>query len=60
MKNITSNLIKVISNYNIYPGIKIEHAKKTSHLSFSTKNFGFCQNSSVPFHQVTFYRSFSS
>ena len=28
MKNITSNLIKFISNCNIYPEIKIEQAKK--------------------------------
>ena len=40
MKNIIlPNLIKVISHYNICSGIKGEQAKKTSHLSFSTKNF---------------------
>ena len=39
MKNITSNLIKVISNYNIYPGIKIEQAKKQP---FVPKAFDFC------------------
>ena len=39
MKNITSNLIKVISNYNIYPGIKIEQAKKQP---FVPKTFDFC------------------
>ena len=32
---------------------------KNIHLSFSTKNFCFSQNSSVPFHQLTFYRSIS-
>ena len=36
MKNISSNLIKVISNYNIYPEITIEQAEKTS---ICNKNF---------------------
>ena len=40
MKNIKlSNLIKVISNYNICSGIKVNKQKKNSHLSYSAKNF---------------------
>ena len=42
MKNITlSNLIEVISYYNICSEIKGDQAKKNSHLSFSTKNSFF-------------------
>ena len=57
-KKKTSNLIEVISAYNICSGIKSQQAKKT--ISHSVpKTFDFSQNSSVPFHQVTFYYSIS-
>ena len=60
MKNITlSNLIKVISYYNICSGIKDDQAKKTAICHSVPKTFDFSQNSSVPFNQVTFYRSIS-
>ena len=60
MKNITlSNLIKIISYYNICSGIKDEQAKKTAICHSVPKTFDFSQNSSVPFHKVTFYRSIS-
>ena len=60
MKNITlSNLIKVISYYNIGSGIKYEQAKTAAICHSVPKTFNFSQNSSVPFHQVTFYRSIS-
>ena len=53
-----SNLIEVISAYNICSGIKNQQAKKT--ISHSVpKTFDFSQNSSVPFHHVTFYYSIS-
>ena len=52
----TSNLIEVISTYNICSGIKSQQAKKT--ISHSVpKTFDFSQNFSVPFHQVTFIKS---
>ena len=58
MKNITlSNLIKVISYYNICSGIKDDQAKKTAICHSVPKTFDFFQNSSVPFHQVTFDHS---
>ena len=58
VKKKKSNLIEVISPDNIYYGIKNQQAKKTiSHLV--PKTFDFSQNSSVPFHQVTFYYSIS-
>ena len=60
MKNITlSNPIKVISYYNISSGIKDEQAKKTAICHSILKSFDFSQNSSVPFHQVTFCYSIS-
>ena len=60
MKNITlSNLIKVTSYYNICSGILDEQAKKIAICHSVPKTFDFSQNSSVPFHQVTFYRSIS-
>ena len=60
MKNITlSNLIKVISYYNICSGIKDDQAKKTAICYSVPKTFGFSQNTSVPFNQVTFYPSIS-
>ena len=59
MKNITSNLIKFISNCNIYPEIKIEQAKKKKNCHLVLKTFDFFQNSSVPYYQVTFYCSIS-
>ena len=58
--NVTlSNHIKVISYYNICSGIKCEQAKKIAVCHSVPKTFDFSQNSSVPFHQVTFYRSIS-
>ena len=54
----TSNLIKVISSYNICSGIKSRQAKKTICHSVP-KTFDFFQNSSVPFHQVIFDHSIS-
>ena len=60
MKNITlSNLIKVISYYNICSGIKDDQAKKTAICHSVPKTFDFFQNSSVPFHQVIFDHSIS-
>ena len=60
MKNITlSNLIKVISYYNICSGIKDDQAKKTAICHSVPKTFDFSQNSSVPFLQVTFGHSIS-
>ena len=60
MKNITlSNLIKVISFYNICSGIKDDQAKKTAICHSVPKTLDFSQNSSVPFNQVAFYRSIS-
>ena len=54
----TSNLIKVISSYNICSGIKNQQAKKPiCHLV--PKAFDFFQNSSVLFHQVIFDHSIS-
>ena len=54
----TSNLIKGISSHNICSGIKSQQVKKTICHSVP-KVFGFSQNSSVPFHQVTFDHSIS-
>ena len=53
----TSNLIEVISTYNICSGIKSQAKKIISHSV--PKTFDFSQNSFVPFHQVTFYHSIS-
>ena len=54
----TCNLTEVISTYNIYSGTKSQQAKKN--ISHSVpKTFDFSQNSSVPFHQGTFYYSIS-
>ena len=55
----TSNLIKVISTYNICSGIKSQQAKKKTISHSVPKTFDLSQNSSVPFHQVTFYHSIS-
>ena len=53
------NLIKIISSYNIFFGVKSQRAKK-NHLSLTApKTFDFSENSSVPFHQVTFNHSVS-
>ena len=58
VKKKRSNLIEFISAYNICSGIKSQQAKKT--ISHSVpKTFDFSQNSSGPFHQVTFYYSIS-
>ena len=54
----TSNLIKDISGHNICSGIKSQQVKKTICHSVP-KTFDFSQNSSVPFHQVTFDHSIS-
>ena len=60
MKNITvPNLIKVIFYFNICTGIRCEQAKEAAICHSVPKTFDFSQNSSVPFHQVTFYRSIS-
>ena len=49
-----------MSSYNICSGIKVNKQKKKKHLSLTVpKPFGFSQNSSVPFHQVTFNQSIS-
>ena len=58
LKKKTFNLIKVMPNYNICSGIKSKQAKKTICHSLP-KTFDFFQNSSVPFHQVTFDHSIS-
>ena len=55
----TSNLIKVISSYNICSGIKRQQAKKTRLSLTIPKPFDFFQNSSVPFHRATFDHSIS-
>ena len=43
----------------IISALELKVNKQKNHLSFSTKNFWFFQNSSVPFHQVTFDHSIS-
>ena len=48
-----SNLIKVISSYNICSGIKSQQAKKPFVIQYQKQNF------SVPFHQVIFDHSVS-
>ena len=55
----TSNLIKFISGYNICSGIEGQQAKKKHLLLTVPKTFDFFQNSSVPFHRVTFDHSVS-
>ena len=57
-KKKTSNLIKVISSYNICSGIKSQQAKKTFVIQYQ-KLLIFFQNSSVPLHQVIFDHSIS-
>ena len=48
-----------MSSYNICSGVKVNKQKK-KHLSLTVpKPFGFSQNSSVPFHRVTFNQSIS-
>ena len=54
----TSNLIKVISSYNICSGITSQQAKNTFVIKCQ-KLLIFFQNSSVPFHQVIFDHSIS-
>ena len=54
----TSNLIKVISSYNICSEIKSKQAKEPFVIQYQ-KLLIFFQNSSVPFHQVTFDYSIS-
>ena len=56
-KKKTSNLIKVISSYNICSGIKSQQAKKPFVIQYQKY---FFQNSSVPFHQVIFDHSIFS
>ena len=60
-KHITlSNLIKVISYYNICSGIKDDQAKKTAICHSVPKTFDFSQNFSVPFHgPFNFMRAFN-
>ena len=55
----TYHLIKFISKCNIYCRIKSPQQKKRICHSVP-KTFDFSQNSSVPFHQVTFHDSISS
>ena len=54
----TSNLIKGIFSHNICSGIKSEQIKKSIYHS-EPKTFDFSQNSSAPFHRVTFDHSIS-
>ena len=54
----TYNLIKGISSHNIWSGIKSQQVKKAICHSVP-KSFDFSQNSSVPFHRVTFDYSIS-
>ena len=54
----TSNLIKGIFSHNICSGIKSEQVTKTICHS-EPKTFDFSQNSSAPFHRVTFDHSIS-
>ena len=49
----TSNLIKVITSYNICSGIKSQQAKTPFVIQYQ-KPLVFFQNSSVPLHQVNF------
>ena len=53
----TFKLINGISSHNICSGIRSTRKKTICHLV--PKTFDFSQNSSVPFHQVTFDRSIS-
>ena len=55
-KKKTSNLIKVISTYNIHSGIKSQQAKKPFAIQYQNLLI-FFQNSLVPFHQIIFYHS---
>ena len=54
----TSNLIKGISSHNICSEMKPQQVKKTIWQSVP-KTFDYSQNSSVPFHRVTFENSVS-
>ena len=54
----TSKLIRVIFSYYICSGLKSQQSKKPFAIN-STKTFDFSQNSSVPFHRVTFDHSIS-
>ena len=54
----TSNLIKVISSYNICTGIISQQAKKPLVIQYQ-KIFDFFENFSVPFHQIIFNHSIS-
>ena len=55
----TSHLLKFICKRNIYSRIKSPQQKNLIFHSVP-KTFDFSQNSSVPFHQVTFHHSISS
>ena len=54
----TSNLIKVISSYNICSGIKSQQAKKPFAIQYQNLLI-FFQNSLVSFHQIIFDHSIS-
>ena len=54
---LKKRLTQIIFSNNICSGIKIKQAKKT--ISHSYQKLDFFQNSSVPFHQVTFDHSIS-
>ena len=55
IKTKTSNLIEVMSTCNICSGIKSQQEKKIFLIQY--QKLDFSQNSSVSFHQVTFYHS---
>ena len=57
-KKKPSNLIKVISSYNINSGTKSQQAKKSFAIQYQ-KLLIFFQNFSVPFHQIMFDYSIS-
>ena len=60
VKKNPSNLIKVISSYNICSGIKSKQTKKQFAIQYQNLLiFFFFQSSSVPFDQVTFGHSIS-
>ena len=58
MKKKISNLIKVISTYNICSGIKSQQAKKPFAIQYQNLLI-FFQNSLVSFHQIIFDHSIS-
>ena len=55
----TSHLIKGTFSHNICSGIKSQQVKKKTICHSVPKTFDFSQNSSAPFHRVTFDHSMS-